>query len=384
MKAIVCTKYGSPDVLQLNDVEKPTPKDNEVLIRVNAATVTAGDCELRSLKVSFLWQLLLRLGFGFRAPRRRILGQELAGEIESVGKDVKLFKKGDQVFANTGLSLGAYAEYCCLPEKGWIATKPANMTYEEAAAVPVGGLHAFSFLGKGHIRSGQKVLIIGAGGSIGTFAVQLAKSFGARVTGVDSTRKLDMLRSIGADQVVDYTKDDFTKSEETYDTIFDVVGKSSFSGCIKLLNEKGFYFLGNPGLSQLIRRVWTSMRSSKKVILWTGTYKVEDLTSLRELIEAGKVKSIIDRRYPLEQVAEAHRYVDTGQKTGNVVITVRTVEGSSESTSEPIQGRTILGTLLGYHFTANADYSIWGGRFPKSTDCQCTGVREYAKRQRFV
>ena len=322
MKAIVCTKYGPPDVLQLKELEKPTPKDNEVLVRVHAATVTKGDCELRSLKLPLLWQLLLRIGFGFRAPRKKILGQELAGEIESVGKDVRLFRKGDQVFAFTGLRLGAYAEYTCLPEKGLVAIKPANMTYEEAAAVPVGGLHALYCLRKGNIQSGQKVLIIGAGGTVGTYAVQLAKSFGAEVTGVDSTGKLDMLCSIGADQVVDYSKVDFTKSGETYDVIFDVVGKSSFSGCLRSLKEKGFYLLGNPGLSQQVRGRWTSMTSSKKVVGGTISYKTEDLVFLKELIEAGKIRSVIDRRYPLEQTAEAHRYVDTGQKMGNVVITV--------------------------------------------------------------
>jgi NADPH:quinone reductase-like Zn-dependent oxidoreductase len=322
MKAIVCTKYGPPDVLELREVEKPIPKDNEVLIKVHAATVTAGDCELRGLKVPFSWQLILRIGFGFRRPRRGILGQELAGEIESVGKAVKLFSRGDHVFAFTGLRLGAYADYNCLPEKGLIAIKPDNMSYEEAAAVPVGGLHALSVLGKGNIQDGQKVLIIGAGGTVGTFAVQLVKSFGAEVTGVDSTKKLDMLRSIGADKVIDYTKDDFTKSGETYDVIFDVVGKSSFGGCIRSLNEKGVYFLVNPGLSNLIRRLWASMTTSKKVIIWTGTYRTEDLIFLKELIESGKIRSVIDRRYPLEQIAEAHRYVDTGQKMGNVVITV--------------------------------------------------------------
>jgi NADPH:quinone reductase-like Zn-dependent oxidoreductase len=322
MKAIVCTRYGPPDVLQLKELEKPTPKDNEVLVRVHAATVTKGDCELRSLNLPLTWQLLVRIGFGFRAPRKKILGQELAGEIESVGKDVRLFRKGDQVFAFTGLRLGAYAEYNCLSEKGLVAIRPANMTYEEAAAVPVGGLHALNCLRKGNIESGQKVLIIGAGGTVGTLAVQLAKSFGAEVTGVDSTGKLDMLRSIGADHVIDHTKVDFTKSGETYDIIFDVVGKSSFSGCIRCLKEKGFYLLGNPGLSQQVRGLWTSMVSGKKVIGGTVSYKPEDLVLLRELIEAGKLRSVIDRRYPLEQTAEAHRYVDTGQKTGNVVITV--------------------------------------------------------------
>jgi len=322
MKAAVCTRYGPPEVLQLRELEKPTPKDDEVLVRVHAATVTAGDCELRSLKLPLSWQLIARIGFGFRGPRKKILGQELAGEIESVGKAVRLFKKGDQVFAFTGLRLGAWAEYNCLPENGWMAIKPANMTYEEAAAVPAGGLHALHCLRKGNIESGQKVLIYGAGGTVGTVAVQLAKSFGAEVTGVDSTRKLDMLRSIGADKVIDYTKADFTKSGETYDVIFDVVGKSSFSGCMRSLKEKGFYLLGNPGLSQQARGLWTLMRSSKKVMGGMVSYRSEDLIFLKELIEAGKLKSAIDRRYPLEEIAEAHRYVDTGQKKGNVVITV--------------------------------------------------------------
>ena len=322
MKAIVCTRYGPPEVLRLKEREKPTPKDNEVLVRVHAATVTKGDCELRSLNLPLTWQLFVRVGFGFRAPRKKILGQELAGEIESVGRDVKLFKKGDQVFAFTGLRLGAYAEYNCLPEKGLVAIKPANMTFEEAAAVPVGGLHALNCLRKGNIQSGQKVLVIGAGGTVGTPAVQLAKSFGAEVTGVDSTGKLEMLRSIGADKVVDYTQEDFTKNGESYDVIFDVVGKSSFSSCIRSLKERGFYLLGNPGLSQLVRGLWASMTSSKKVIGGTVSYKTEDLVFLRELIEAGKIRSVIDRRYTLEQIVEAHRYVDTGQKTGSVVITV--------------------------------------------------------------
>jgi len=322
MKAIVWTKYGPPDVLELKEVAKPTPKDNEVLIRIYAATVTAGDCELRSLKFPLLLQLLMRIGFGFRRPRIKILGMDLAGEIESVGKDVKLFKKGDQIFASTGFSFGAYAEYVCLPSTYVMASKPVNMTYEEAAAVPTGGLNALHFLRKGNIQSGQKVLINGAGGSIGTFAVQLAKSFGAEVTGVDSTRKLDMLRSIGADQVIDYAQEDFTKSRKTYDVIFDIVGKGSFSGCIRSLKKKGIYLLANPGLSSSVRGRWISMTSSKKVIVEMASYRIEDLIILKELIEAEKIKSVIDRGYPLEQTVEAHRYVETGHKKGNVVITV--------------------------------------------------------------
>ena len=323
MKAMIWTKYGAPDGLQIGEVEKPTPKDNEVLIRVHAATVTAGDCEMRSLKFPLFLSLPMRMYVGLGRPTRiKIMGQELAGEIETVGKDVKRFKKGDQVFAAAGFGFGAYAEYKCLPEDGVMAIKPVNMTYEEAASVPVGGLEALHFLRKGNIQSGQRVLINGAGGSIGTFAVQLAKHFGAEVTGVDSTGKLDMLRSIGTDHVIDYTQDDFTKSGETYDVIVDVMGKSSFSRSIRSLKPNGRYLLLNAGLSQTVRGRWTSMTSTKKVVIGAASQKREDLISLRELIEAGKIKAVIDRRYPLEQTAEAHRYVDTGQKKGNVVITV--------------------------------------------------------------
>jgi len=327
MKAIVWTAYGPPDVLQLREVEKPTPKDNEVLIRIYATTVTAGDCEQRSLKLPIWHALPMRAYVGLKRPKRiTILGMELAGEIESVGRDVRLFKEGDQVFAATGfVGMGAYAEYICLPEEpeeGALAIKPDNMPYEEAAAVPVGGLEALHFLRQGNIQSGQKVLINGAGGTIGTFAVQLAKYFGAEVTGVDSTGKLDMLRSIGADQVIDYTQEDFTKSGETYDFILDVVGNGSFSGSIRSLSQNGRYLIADPGLSQRVRGLWTSMRSTKKVIFGAASPMTEDLVFLKELIEAGKMKAVIDRRYPLEQIPEAHRYVETGHKQGHVVITV--------------------------------------------------------------
>jgi NADPH:quinone reductase-like Zn-dependent oxidoreductase len=329
LKAIVWTKYGPPDVLQLKEVEKPAPKEDQVLIRIYATTVTAGDCEQRSLNLPFWHALPMRAYVGFKTPTRiTILGMELAGEIESVGKDVKRFREGDQVFAATGfVAMGACAEYICLPEEpqageGALAIKPANMTYEEAAAVPVGGLEALCFLRQGNIQSGQKVLINGAGGTIGPFAVQLAKQFGAEVTGVDSKGKLDMLRSIGADQVIDFTQEDFTRSGETYDFILDVVGKSSFSGCIRSLKQNGRYLIADPGPSQVIRGRWTSMISSKKVIFGAAHPKSEDLVLLKELIEAGKIKSVIDRRYPLEQTVQAHRYVETGQKAGNVVITV--------------------------------------------------------------
>jgi NADPH:quinone reductase-like Zn-dependent oxidoreductase len=327
MKAIVWTKYGPPDVLQLREVEKPTPKDNEVLIKIYATTVTAGDCEMRSLKLPIYLSLPMRIWLGLRKPRgTTIPGTELAGEIEAVGVDVKRFKEGDQVFGSAGMGFGANAEYICLPEKpgemeGGVAIKPANMTYEAAATVPFGGRDSLHFLRKGKIQSGQKILINGAGGSIGTYAVQLAKHYGAEVTAVDSTGKLDMLRSIGADQVIDYTQEDFTKNGEIYDVIFDVVGKISFSRSDRSLKQNGTYLLANPG-SQMVQGLWTSLTSSKKVIMQTASGTIADLIFLRELIEAGKIKSVIDRRYPLEQIAEAHRYVETGQKMGNVVITV--------------------------------------------------------------
>jgi NADPH:quinone reductase-like Zn-dependent oxidoreductase len=336
MKAIVWTKYGSPDVLQLKEIAKPTPKANEVLIRIYATTVTAGDCEARNLKMPILIGLPMRMYVGFRKPKRiTILGQELAGEIEAIGKDVKRFRAGDQVFGTTGLGFGAYAEYICLPENsamGVLATKPANMTYEEAAAVPTGGLEALHFIRKGNTLAsvrGEKVLIIGAGGSIGTFAVQLARYYGAEVTGVDSTSKLEMLRSIGAAHVIDYTREDFTKNGETYDVIFDVPGKSSYSRSIKSLKQNGRYLLANPGLSHTLQGPWTSMRSGKKVIFGAASQKIEDLIFLRELIEAGQIKAVIDRRYSLEQIAEAHRYVETGHKKGNVVINVRHITTNS-------------------------------------------------------
>jgi NADPH:quinone reductase-like Zn-dependent oxidoreductase len=322
MKAIVCTKWGSPDVLELKDVEKPISKDNEVLIKIHASTVTAGDCELRGLKFSFGFKLLVRLGFGFRGPRKKILGQELAGEIESVGKDVKLFKKGDPVFAHAAFNLGGYAEYVCLPESGLIAIKPSNMTFEEAATVPLGGLEAQHHLRIPNIKKGQKVLINGAGGSIGTIGVQLVKNFGAEITAVDSTKKLDMLRKLGADHVIDYTKENFTEKGEKYDVIFDVVSKGPYKSHISSLNDGGILLTANSMKSKTVREPGKSKENSKRIIGGNVEFKPEHLNYLKELIEAGKIISVIDRRYPLEKVAEAHRYVETGQKKGNVVIIV--------------------------------------------------------------
>jgi len=328
VKAIVWTKYGPPEVLQLREVEKPTPKDGEVLIKIHATTVTAGDCEMRSLNFPIYLSFPMRLWRGFLKPRENsIMGTELAGEIEAVGKDVKRLKEGDQVFGSAGMNFGANAEYICLPEEpgemeGGVAIMPANMTYEEAATVPFGGRDALHFLRKAYIQRGDKILINGAGGSIGTFAIQLAKHFGAEVTAIDSAAKLDMLRSIGADHVVDYTKEDFTNSGEVYDVIFDVVGTISFSSSSRSITPNGTYLLANPIRGQMIRGPLARMTSSKKVIMETASGTIDDLIYLRELIEAGKIKTVIDRTYPLEQIAEAHRYVEKGGKLGNVVITV--------------------------------------------------------------
>ena len=319
MKAIICTKYGSPDVLQLKEVEKPVPKDNEVLIRIHASTVAAGDIRLRSFTWAPWFWLPGRIMYGLRGPRKKIPGNELSGEIEDIGNDITQFKKGDQIFGITWTTSfgGANAEYICLPENE-VAIKPVNMTFEEAAAVPIGCLTALVLLRKGKIQRDRQILIYGASGSVGTFAVQLAKYFGAEVTGICSTTNIEMVKSLGADNVIDYTKEDFTKSSQTYDIIFDTVMKTSYSNCKSSLASRGVFITVD---FPLLTALWTSIAGNKKIVFGIAN-KIEDLIFLRELIEAGKIKSVIDKRYPLEQTAEAHKYVEKGHKKGNVVITV--------------------------------------------------------------
>jgi NADPH:quinone reductase-like Zn-dependent oxidoreductase len=309
MKAVICLKYGPPEVLQIKEVEKPFPNPNEVLIKILATTVHIGDTKIRRFEPGlgpvkdFFFKPLMRIIVGLKGPRKKILGMELSGVIEEVGKDVKLFKAGDPVFASTEFRFGTYAQYCCIPEDGILAIKPNNMTHEEAAPVSNGGITALIHLRKANIRKGQKVLIYGASGSVGTYAIQIAKYYGAEVTAVCSTSNLELVKSIGADKVIDYTKEDFTKSGEIYDVIYDAVGKIKSSKRKKSLSESGQYL---------------------NVLTMSGNIKlnVNDLYTLKELCETGKLRTVIDRRYSMDEIVEAHRYVDKGHKKGNVVITI--------------------------------------------------------------
>jgi len=331
MKAIVFTEYGTPDVLHLKEVAKPSPKDNEILVKVHATPVNYGDltarnfANLTSSEFNMPAPLFLpvRMSFGWNKPKINILGSELAGEVEELGKDVAKFKAGDQVFAYLGMNMGANAEYVCILEAGTVAFKPVNLSYEEAATLPYGAVMATSLLGKANIQRGQKVLINGASGGIGSMAVQLAKHFGAEVTGVCGTPRLEFVKSLGADKVIDYTKEDFTQNGETYDLIFDILGRSSFSRLNRSLKPNGIYLLASFKMKALLQMLWTSITGSKqKVICAFANETAESLVFVKKLVEEGKIKAIVDKSFPMEQAAEAHRYVEGGHKQGNVVIAI--------------------------------------------------------------
>lgn len=318
MKAIIYERYGPPEVLQLRDIEKPMPKDNEVLIKTYATTITSGDWRVRSLNVPTGFGLIIRLAFGISKPRQPVLGTELAGVVESVGKAVRNFKIGDQVFVFNDTGMGCHVEYKCMPEDGMVSLKPSSLSFDEAAALSFGGTTALDFLRRGKLQSGEKILINGASGGVGTAAVQLAKHFGADVTGVCSTANQDLVASLGADHLIDYTKEDFTKNGKTYDVIVDTVGNAPFSRTKNSLANKGRLLMVLADLPDMLQVPWVLITSSKKIIAGPATVRLEDLHFLAELAEAGQFKPVMDRRYPFEQFVEAHRYVDTGRKKGNV------------------------------------------------------------------
>jgi len=324
MKAIVHTKYGPPDELQLKEVEKPVPRNNEVLIKIHATTVTTTDCNARNFTfVPQSFMFFARIMFGFKKPRIKILGIDLAGEIEAVGKDVKLFKEGDHVFGSPGTKFGGHAEYSCVPENGALAIKPSEMSWEEAASISLAGNTALFFIRDlAKIRTGQKILIHGASGAIGTYAVQLAKYYGAEVTGVCSAANVEMVKSLGADKVIDYTIEDFTKGDERYDFVFNVVGKTTFSQSKGILKPKGIYLENMLGIKDILRMMWTSINGGKKIKGGVSKETAENLNFLIGLIESGKLKPVMDRIYPLEKTAEAFQYVESGHKKGNVIITM--------------------------------------------------------------
>jgi NADPH:quinone reductase-like Zn-dependent oxidoreductase len=322
VKAIVYERYGPPDVLRLTDLPKPAPKDNEILIRTRATTVTSGDWRVRSLEVPAGFGLLSRLALGISGPRQKILSSELAGEVESVGKNVTKFKTGDDVFAFPGVRMGSYVEYKCMPEDGPVALKPANVTFDEAAAISFGGTTALDFFRRGKLESGEKVLVNGASGAVGAAAVQLARHFGADVTGVCSSANMELVQSLGASRVIDYTKEDFTENDETYDVIIDTAGTAPFSRCRRSLKEGGRLLVVLGRLSDMLRIPWVSMTGSRKIVAGTAVGRAEDLRYLANLAASGQFRAVIDRRYPFAQMVEAHRYVDTGRKRGNVVVTL--------------------------------------------------------------
>jgi len=323
MKAIKCTKYGPPEVLRFVEMEKPTPKDNEVLIKIHATSVTIADSRVRGFKVPLSFWLPARIALGWRKPKKDILGAELSGEIEATGKKVTLYKTRDKVIAYSGHDrFGAYAEFICLAETAVIALKPDSIEYEKSVAIPFGGGTALHFMREANVQKGQKVLIYGASGSVGTYAVQLANYFGAEVTGVCSTTNLELVKSIGAKNVIDYTKEDFSKRDEKYDVIFDAVGKSSLYACVKSLKENGILVQAVATPAITIRMKLISLFSKKKFIGGTLIPKAKDLIYLIALVETGRIQSVIDRIYPFREIVEAHRYVDKGHKKGNVVISL--------------------------------------------------------------
>jgi NADPH:quinone reductase-like Zn-dependent oxidoreductase len=343
MKAIVYKEYGSPDVLHLEEMAKSSPKDNEVLVRNYATTVNFGDLMARNYKaisprqfnMLFLFWLMAKVSFGIQRPKTNILGNEFAGEVEGVGSAVKRFKPGDAVFGCRGQNMGAYAEYFCMPENGVVANKPANMSFEEAAVVPYGATMALHLLRKANIQPGQKVLINGASGGIGSAAVQIARYFGAEVTGVCGTPRLAFVKSLGADHVIDYTVEDFTQNGETYDLIFDILGKCAFERCKDSLKPNGILLYASFKMKQLAQMLWTSRSGSgKRVICAIAPGSLEDLNSVKELVEAGKIQAIIDRCYPMEQAAQAHRYVEEGHKKGSVVITMPAGRGAGTDNND--------------------------------------------------
>lgn len=317
MKSVVCTKYGSPEVLQIQQTDIPQPKDNEILLKVHATSTTSGDARIRRAD-----PFIVRLIFGFKKPKKAILGVVVAGEIKAVGKAVTKFKVGDQVFGSAGMQFGAYAEYTTIREDGTLALKPQQLTYEEAAAIPFGALAALHFLRKANLQAGQKVLIYGASGAVGTAAIQIAKSFGVEVTAVCSSRNFELVKSLGADKVIDYTKEDFSKKEKKYDVVMEAVGKSSVSQGLHALQPKGKLLLVSASFGQMFYALFASMISGKKIIMGVDEENAEAMEFLSQLIKNGQLRPVIDRVYPLEKVVDAHHYVDAGRKKGNVVLSI--------------------------------------------------------------